>query len=79
MALTRVRWGDGATSTGGRSSTHVYRRARSYTITVTGTDRAGNRTVVTRTLRIARAAAARVKSRRRTATRHRVPVRKARR
>ena len=72
MALTRVRWGDGATSTGGRSSTHVYRRARSYTITVTGTDRAGNRTVVTRTLRIARAVAARAKRRRR-------PVRKARR
>ncbi len=50
MALTRIRWGDGATSTGGRRATHVYRRARAYTITVTGTDRAGNRTTVTRRL-----------------------------
>jgi hypothetical protein len=52
MGLTRIRWGDGATSTGGRSATHVYRRARAYTITVTATDRADNRTVVTRRLTI---------------------------
>jgi hypothetical protein len=52
MALTQVAWGDGTRAAVGHTATHVYRRAGRYTIRVTGTDRAGNRTVVTRKLTI---------------------------
>lgn len=52
LASTVVRWGDGTRVQIGRTARHTFKRARAYTVTVTVTDRAGNRTVVTRTLRI---------------------------
>jgi hypothetical protein len=55
IAAVTVKWGDG---TGLRirrqTATHRYLRARSYLLTMTITDRAGNRTVLARRLRIAR-------------------------
>jgi hypothetical protein len=52
LASTVVRWGDGARVQIGRTARHTFKRARTYTVTVTVTDRAGNRTVVTRKLTI---------------------------
>jgi hypothetical protein len=52
LASTVVRWGDGARVQIGRAARHTFKRARTYTVTVIVTDRAGNRTVVTRKLTI---------------------------
>jgi PKD domain len=52
LASTVVRWGDGTRVQIGRTARHAFKRARTYTITVTVTDRAGNRTVLTRKLTI---------------------------
>ncbi|MGH2915524.1 MAG: hypothetical protein ACRDMX_11100 [Solirubrobacteraceae bacterium] len=53
VATVFVRWGDGHVQRIRRNdASHVYRRRRAYTITVTATDRAGNRTVVRARLRI---------------------------
>jgi hypothetical protein len=52
LASTQVRWGDGARVQIGHTAGHVFMRARTYTVTVIVTDRAGNRTVVTRKLTI---------------------------
>ncbi|MBV9816719.1 MAG: PKD domain-containing protein [Solirubrobacterales bacterium] len=49
----QLRWGDGTRGSLGRSAAHTYRRAGTYTVTVIVTDRAGNRTVVKRRIRIA--------------------------
>ncbi len=47
VATVYVDWGDGTVERIRRNdAAHVYRRARRYTVTVTVTDRAGNRTVV---------------------------------
>jgi hypothetical protein len=54
IGTVQMRWGDGTRMTLGRlTATHAYTRAGSYTVTLTVTDRAGNRTVKTRTLTIA--------------------------
>ncbi|MHB1837041.1 MAG: PKD domain-containing protein [Solirubrobacteraceae bacterium] len=46
VATVFVRWGDGTVQRIRRNNvSHVYRRARRYTITITATDRAGNQTV----------------------------------
>jgi hypothetical protein len=49
-----VRWGDGSPRARIRRTTaaHAYKRIRPYTITITVTDRAGNRTVITPRLKI---------------------------
>jgi PKD repeat protein len=52
VASTQVSWGEGRRVAAGHLATHTYKRARTYTITATATDRAGNRTVVTRKLTI---------------------------
>jgi hypothetical protein len=52
LASTVVRWGDGTRVQIGQTARHTFRRARTYTVTVTVSDRAGNRTVVTRKLTI---------------------------
>lgn len=52
LASTVVRWGDGTRVQIGHTARHTFKRARTYTVTVTVTDRAGNRTVVTRRLTI---------------------------
>lgn len=56
VARVTVRWGDGTRSKHTRRATvtHAYRRRRRYTITVTATDRAGNRRVVRRRIAIGR-------------------------
>ena len=48
----QVKWGDGAKYFIHHGKFHVYSRARTYLITVIVKDRAGNRTVVTRSIRI---------------------------
>jgi hypothetical protein len=52
LASTVVRWGDGTRAQIGHTARHTFKRARIYTVTATVTDRAGNRTVVTRKLTI---------------------------
>jgi hypothetical protein len=52
LASTVVRWGDGTRVQIGHTARHTFKRARTYTVTVTVTDRAGNRTVITRKLTI---------------------------
>jgi hypothetical protein len=52
LASTTVRWGDGTHAQIGHTARHTFKRARAYTVTVIVTDRAGNRTVVTRKLTI---------------------------
>lgn len=53
-----VDWGDGrAPERIRRGSRHTYARAGRYTLRITATDRAGNRTVVRRTLRVGSASA----------------------
>jgi hypothetical protein len=52
LASTVVRWGDGTRVQIGHTARHTFKRARTYTVTVTVTDRAGNRMVVTRKLTI---------------------------
>jgi hypothetical protein len=53
IATAQLRWGDGTKVALGRKPvTHIYRRAGRYTVTVIVTDRAGNRTVITRELTI---------------------------
>jgi hypothetical protein len=49
-----VRWGDGSPRARIRRTTasHVYARIRSYTITLTLTDRAGNKTVITHKIKV---------------------------
>jgi PKD domain len=49
-----VRWGDGSPKARIRRTTasHVYKRIRTYTITLTLTDRAGNTTVITHKIKI---------------------------
>jgi PKD repeat protein len=54
IGTVQLRWGDGTKVTVYRRPvTHAYERAGRYVVTVTVTDRAGNRTVKTRTLTIA--------------------------
>ncbi len=53
----RVKWGDGTSSAVKQSKTHVYPAARRYKITVTATDRAGNKTTVVLKIRISAATA----------------------
>lgn len=53
VATVLVSWGDGTVTRIRRTSArHIYARRRRYTIIVTTTDRAGNRTVVRKTIRI---------------------------
>ena len=55
VAQITVRWGDGTVRRVSRTSatiTHVYRRRGSDTVLVTATDRAGNRTTISRRLTI---------------------------
>ncbi|HET8977626.1 MAG TPA: hypothetical protein VFN87_05660 [Solirubrobacteraceae bacterium] len=54
VATVFVRWGDGSRPQRIRRTlaTHIYRRRRTYTIAVTVTDRAGNRTVVRKRIKI---------------------------
>ncbi len=54
VATVFVRWGDGSPRARIRrtSASHVYTRIRTYTITITLTDRAGNRTVIVHKLKI---------------------------
>jgi hypothetical protein len=54
LASTVLRWGDGTRVQIGHTARHTFKRARAYTVTVTVTDRAGNRTVITRKLTIKR-------------------------
>ena len=52
----QVKWGDGAKPIiRNDKASHVYKRRRAYTVTVIVKDRAGNKTVVTRRLKIAAA------------------------
>jgi hypothetical protein len=53
----KVRWGNGSTSRivlGRHVASHVYRRRRTYTVTVTAVDKAGNQTVARSRLKITR-------------------------
>ncbi|HLH66122.1 MAG TPA: hypothetical protein VKV27_10495 [Solirubrobacteraceae bacterium] len=76
VATVYVRWGDGTVQRIRRNAAvHVYRRARRYTITVVVTDRAGNRTVLRRQIRIT----AHPARRHRHASAHRSAPRRARR
>jgi hypothetical protein len=69
VATVFIHWGDGTTQRIRRTTaTHVYRRARTYTIRVTATDRAGNVTTVTRRLKVTRS---RRPARRRPTRKHR--------
>jgi PKD repeat protein len=52
IATATISWGDRVRTRVGRRNTHVYQRAGRYTIIVRVTDRAGNRTVVQRTIRV---------------------------
>ncbi len=54
VSTVYVRWGDGSPKARIRRTTasHVYKRIRTYTITLTITDRAGNATVVTHKIKI---------------------------
>jgi hypothetical protein len=52
LISTVVRWGDGTRVQIGHIARHAFKRARTYTVTVIVTDRAGNRTVVTRSLTV---------------------------
>jgi hypothetical protein len=54
VSTVYVNWGDGSPKARIRRTTasHVYRRIRSDTITITLTDRAGNRTVIVHKLKI---------------------------
>ncbi|HEX8976375.1 MAG TPA: hypothetical protein VF781_07685 [Solirubrobacteraceae bacterium] len=48
----QVKWGDGSEPFMGSNSAHVYRRRGRFVLTVIVTDRAGNRTVITRRIHI---------------------------
>jgi hypothetical protein len=48
----QVRWGDGAKTSTHYPATHAYRRRRTFTLTVVVSDRAGNRTVIRKKIRI---------------------------
>lgn len=64
VATVLVTWGDGSqTQIRRNTATHVYLRRRTYTMTVTVTDRAGNETVVRRKLPIGAKGAKRTKGR----------------
>lgn len=52
VRTVRVSWGDGATASGSTSPVHVYLRVGTYRLTVTVTDRVGNRTVVHAEVRV---------------------------
>lgn len=53
VATVSVNWGDGTIARIRRTSaSHVYTRTRRYTVTITATDRAGNRTVLKKTITI---------------------------
>jgi hypothetical protein len=54
VALVTVAWGDGTPAQRIRrtSAEHVYTRARTYTVRITATDRAGNVTVLSRRIKI---------------------------
>lgn len=52
IASATISWGDRTHVHVGRHNSHVYRRAGRYTITVRVSDRAGNTTVVRRTIRV---------------------------
>lgn len=56
IASVVVRWGDGTTTRIRRQTTHRYASTGRYLLTLTFTDRAGNRTVLARRIRIAPAA-----------------------
>jgi hypothetical protein len=57
VEAVQINWGDGMKASITHRATHVYKRRRSYVVTVIVIDRAGNRTVVTRKLKIFRAGA----------------------
>ncbi len=48
----QVKWGDGTRAFIRRAAGHVYHRRRTYAVTVIAFDRAGNRTVVTKKIKI---------------------------
>jgi len=54
VATVYVKWGDGTPKARIRRATasHVYTRIRTYTVTLTLTDRAGNKTVITHKIKI---------------------------
>ncbi|MFZ0041488.1 MAG: PKD domain-containing protein [Solirubrobacteraceae bacterium] len=53
VASVQVRWGDGTTSKlSGHTKTHVYKRRRTYRVTLIVKDRAGNKTTITHKLKI---------------------------
>ena len=53
VATVSVNWGDGTIARIRRTSaSHVYTRTRRYTVTITATDRAGNRTVLKKSITI---------------------------
>jgi hypothetical protein len=54
VSTVYLNWGDGSPRTRIRRSTasHVYKRIRTITITITLTDRAGNRTVIVHKLKV---------------------------
>ena len=51
-ATSTVRWGDGRRSSGRRTQTHRYRRAGTFRLTITARDKAGNRRIVRRKVRV---------------------------
>ena len=48
----QVKWGDGSKYSIRHGKYHAYSRRRTYVVTVTVSDRAGNKTIVTRKLKI---------------------------
>jgi len=48
----QVKWGDGTNAFISHTDNHLYRRRGTYTVTVIAFDRAGNRTVVTKTVKV---------------------------
>jgi hypothetical protein len=55
VKTVQIKWGDGSKAYISHGASHVYKRRRTYLVTVIAIDKAGNRTVVTRKLKIARA------------------------
>ncbi len=52
VKTVQIKWGDGVKAFISHRATHIYKRRRTYVVTVIVKDRAGNRTVLTRELKI---------------------------
>lgn len=65
VKTVQIKWGDGSKAFITHKATHVYKRRRTYIVTVIAIDKAGNRTVLTRKIKVARAGSVHSSKRRR--------------